>query len=423
MSARRWHTVGAPGGPAEEAPVSSDDATVRLPGDRGDADGRYATDSYGEVPDRGFGVGGEQPAVPTPGYRPDEPRYETGQAAYRAPETDQTLVLGGAGWEPDEAPPRPPRDRLLVHGVWELLLAVGVAGMVAFCYVNQPGLFSSAGLRVLELQAATLGLLALAVSLSVRAAAPNLAVGAFAAVAGLLFARGYDGGVAGALAPALGVALLGGLALGVLVALLHVPAWAASLVALCGGFVTMTAVDHGRAVSLPTSAPDPARTALYWCVGVAAVSVVFGVVGLTGPARRGVGAFRPVADPAVRRGPGAALMAVVALTVSAGLAGGAGVLTVAHARTTDGGGAMLSDLLLALGAVLLGGVSAYGRRGGLFGTALGVAAVLVVLRYGEIRGWPTAVTTYSVAGGAIALGLVVTRLVEWAGHPRPRTEG
>lgn len=394
--------------------MSSDDATVRLPGDRGSAaDGQYATDRYGEeLPERGFGHGDGYPAAPEPA----EPRYQPGQASYQPPASDQTMVLGGAAWEPDVPPPR---DRLLVHVVWELLLLVLVGGLVAFCYVQEPAMFSASGLRGLETQAAPLGLLALAVSLSVRAAAPNLAVGAFAAVAGLLFVRGYDGSVLGAVLPAIGVALLVGLALGVMVALLHVPAWAASLVALCAGFVTLAAVDRGGVVHLPDSAPDPSGTALYWCVGVAAASVVFGVVGLTGPARRGIGAFRPVEDPAVRRGPGAALMVVVALTVSAGLAGGAGVLTASHVRQSGGGG-MLSDALLALGAVLLGGVSAYGRRGGLLGTVLGVAAVVLVLQYGMVRGWPTGVMTYAVAGGAIFLGLVVTRLVEWGGHPRPQ---
>lgn|GEM_PF-1293846 len=392
--------------------MSDDDATVRLPGRRTDPD-TYPDD----LPDRGFGFGGDYPAD-------GEARFDPG---YAAPETDRTLSLPGAGTPPDAAlltpPPPPPADRLLVHVVWELLLGILVAGLAVFCWQVEPAMFGADGVRALAVQAAMLGLLAMAVSVSLRAGSPNLAVGAFAAVAGLLFARSYQDSIATALVPALGVALVAGLALGVLVALAHVPGWAASLAALCGGVVATSLVGHGNPVLVADGVPDPHRWAYVWFVAVAAVSVLAGVFGLVRPLRRGIGAFRPVADPAERRGPGAALMVVLALTVSGGLAGLGGVLAAVQRGSAGGPADILPDLVLALGAALVGGVSAYGRRGGVLGTMLGVLAVVLAVRFGALRGWPSAATTYGVAGGAILLGLVVTRLVEWGGRSRTRPLG
>ena len=162
--------------------------------------------------------------------------------------------------------------------------------------------------------------------------------------------------------------------------------------------------------------PDPARHASLWLIGVAGVSVLFGLLGLIGPLRRMVGSFRPLGNVAARRGAGAGLMAVFALTLSSGLAGAAGVVGAMHIRAA-GQSTMLRDLVLPLGAVLLGGVSAYGRRGGLFGTMLGVAALTFVLQYGIYQQWSPDLVTFTAAGSAIVLGLVVTRVVEWAGRP------
>jgi ribose/xylose/arabinose/galactoside ABC-type transport system permease subunit len=388
----------------EGANMSEDDSTVRLPGRRSDGN-RYPDD----LPDQGFGYGGDYPS--------DDPTFDPG---YATPESDRTLTLPGQ--PPPGAlltpPPPPASDRLLVHVVWELLLAVLVAALALVCWRVEPAMFHSAGVRAIAVQAAALGLLAMAVSVSLRAGAPNLAVGAFAAVAGLLFARAYEHDLPVALVPGLGVALVAGLALGVLVALLHVPGWAASLAALCGGLVATTLIGHGTPVTVADGAPDPHRWAYVWFIAVAATSVLAGVFGLIRPLRRAIGAFRPVADPAERRGPGAARMVVLALTVSGGLAGLSGVLTAVQLRTAGGSGSMLPQLLLALGAVLVGGVSAYGRRGGVFGTMFGVLALVLAVRFGTLRGWSGPATMFGVAGGAIVLGLVVTRLVEWGGRRR-----
>ena len=122
------------------------------------------------------------------------------------------------------------------------------------------------------------------------------------------------------------------------------------------------------------------------------VGVGGGAVGLIRPARRAVGRFRPVADPARRRGGGAATITGLAIAGSALLASAAGVLTALDVRevtTTENGmaAAGLATTALALGAALIGGTSAYGRRGGVFGTVLAVAAMTLLFRYSAAERW------------------------------------
>src|SRR5947207_1054133 len=77
-------------------------------------------------------------------------------------------------------------------------------------------------------------------------------------------------------------------------------------------------------------------------------------------------AVGPFGDPAVRRGTGAAVIALLATIGSCVLAAMAGILgLVANAGLPKDGFALTG---LALGAALLGGTSAFGRRGGIFGS-------------------------------------------------------
>ena len=169
----------------------------------------------------------------------------------------------------------------------------------------------------------------------------------------------------------------------------------------------------------PAELYDPAPHVYYWFGGFCALSIVASLVGLVPGVRRGFGRFRPVADPARRRGSVAAIVTLAATIVATILAGLGGVLQVSVA-----GVAAPSDGLeltgLALGAALLGGTSAYGRRGGIFGTVLAVALLTVIARYSDEAGlgWPVA----ALAAVAIGLGLAVTRLVERLGRPRAMTD-
>jgi hypothetical protein len=72
---------------------------------------------------------------------------------------------------------------------------------------------------------------------------------------------------------------------------------------------------------------------------------------------------------------------------------------------------------LAFGAALLAGTSAFGRRGGVFGTLLAVAGLTLFLDYVDRRNLDIAL--FAVAAATIGFGLVVTRLVETYGRPLP----
>jgi hypothetical protein len=110
----------------------------------------------------------------------------------------------------------------------------------------------------------------------------------------------------------------------------------------------------------------------------------------------------------------AAVIAIAATVAASVLAGVGGVLAVSithRAAASDG----LNLTALAIGAALLGGTSAYGRRGGIFGTVLAVGLITVTGQYlnDSDRSWGDA----ALAAVAIGVGLAVTRLVERFGRP------
>ncbi len=89
------------------------------------------------------------------------------------------------------------RDRLWPHVVWEIVLAAGVVAAVFAVRHEDPRALSGAGLDDLLVLVAAGILLGSAFALSLRAAVPNLAVGAAAVVAGVLTAwlqaeHGYE---------------------------------------------------------------------------------------------------------------------------------------------------------------------------------------------------------------------------------------
>ncbi|HEX6970432.1 MAG TPA: ABC transporter permease [Micromonosporaceae bacterium] len=303
----------------------------------------------------------------------------------------------------------PGRDRMAVHLLWETVLLVGIAVLVLRIHRDVPHLLSGDELNRLLVAGAALGLLAVAAGLTLRAAVPNLALGPITIIA----ARYFDGNPdpAAAIGPALLAATLLGLALAVIVVGLHVPAWAASLAV---GLAVIALVKPSVEVFGPP-AWDPLRYSGYLAGGVAALSVLGGLFGMIKVIRRTLGRFRPVADPAQRRGVGAAVVSGAVLLASVVLAVFAGALLAAAPQVWSASALEWSGL--ALGAALLGGASAFGRRGGIFGNVLAIALLTLTVAYVGERGWD--VGPGAVAAGAILLGLVVTRLVETFGRPRP----
>jgi ribose/xylose/arabinose/galactoside ABC-type transport system permease subunit len=329
-------------------------------------------------------------------------------AAHRTPNLDYVFD--------DPAHGEPGRDRMLVHGLWELVLLVAVAAVGYLLYREDTSAFSGAGLRELLLAAGVLGAVAAASAISLRAGAPNLAVGAVAVAAGLYFGRTSDGGL---LQPALIVVALCaaiGVVQGLIIAGLHVPGWAVSLVV---ALALLAWASTRTAVSAQANLYDPRPHAYIWFGAFAALSVIASLVGLVPSVRRGFGRFRPVADPAHRRGWVAAIIVLAATLVATILAGLGGVLMVSQSATANPeDGLMLTGL--ALGAALLGGTSAYGRRGGIFGTVLAVALITLIARYSEAAELTLSATV--LAAAAVGAGLLVTRLVERLGRPRAARE-
>ena len=314
------------------------------------------------------------------------------------------------------------RDRLGVHFAWEGVLALGVIALGYLLFANHRDTVSGDGLRGVLVLLASLGLLALAASISLRVGAPNLAIGSVAVASGLYYAQNSTGGlVATSLWPVL-LALGLGLAMALLVVGFQVPGWAGSLV---GALVTVAWIEYKFQAPVEVQGEySPLPHAYYLAAGFAVLTVVAGLLGLIKPVRRGIGRFRPVGDPASRRGGVAATLTsfgIIGATVLAALAGvflaaasGAADVPVAQEHGFD-------LTALAIGIALVGGTSAFGRRGGVFGTLLATSLVTLLIVYGNEAGWR--ISDWVLAASAVATGLVVTRLVETFGRPLSAEDG
>src|SRR6266542_2371052 len=253
----------------------------------------------------------------------------------------------------------PGRDRMAVHAVWEIMLLLAAVGVWYVLYRGHRETVSGAARRGLMVTAASFGLVTLAMGLSLRAAAPNLAVGPIAYGSALFFAGHIDRGgtvVAATVTALLAIAV--GVAIVVLVIGFHVPGWAASLAAALGVIVWLQM--HADTVRLD-DAYNPTSDAMYWFAAFAALALLGGFLGMAKPVRRAVGRFRPVADPAKRRGAGAAGMTPLAILGSSALASLGGVLIALHDRAANPDIDGVGLTALALGVALFGGTSAFGR--------------------------------------------------------------
>ena len=311
------------------------------------------------------------------------------------------------------------RDRLWPHVVWEIVLAAGVVAAVFAVRHEDQGALSGAGLDNLLVLVSAGILLGSAFALSLRAAVPNLAVGAVAVVAGVLTAwlqaeHGYQLRVAALIA--LGGAVALGLVTAFVVVGFRLPGWAVGLGAALGLWAAAQSLSAGRTLSLD-GVPNLRDWAWPLAIGAAALSVIGGVLGLLPRARLTLGQYRPSGDPAAARGSRAALTATAALIGSMLLAAGAGLILAMRVRTAvpDDGFTLLG---IAAAAAFLGGTSAYGRRGGVFGTVLAAGFLQLAtlwLRLVDAGAW----TRPARLGGAIVLGLLVGRVVEAAGSTEP----
>jgi hypothetical protein len=266
----------------------------------------------------------------------------------------------------------------------------------------------------LLISGASIGLLTMGAGLTLRAGVPNLALGPIALAASLQYAENGDDGLVRSVVPALIIAAAGGLVIGLLILVLHVPGWAATL----GGGLGVIVYDQLRTAPVAVQGDyDPAGRAFYLFGAFALLAVIGAAIGTITPVRRWLGRMRPVGDPAGRRGGAAVVPVLGSLMLSSMFAVVAGVLMTMQATGPIVPGTGLEWTGIALGTALLAGTSAYGRRGGIFGTLLAVAAMALFLDYQSRRHFDIAL--FAVAAVAVGGGLIITRLVETFGRPLP----
>ena len=314
---------------------------------------------------------------------------------------------------------------LAVHLVWEaiLLLVVGIVAVLA-ATVPEVSVFSHGNVWS---RLVLLGLPAIALAFSLRTGTPNLAIGAMAGASGAIFAElnvdGWAGPAAGLVAVLLTV--LFGLVLALIVGL-GAPVWAVSL----GGLAVAQAVSlgvnqtKGSTVLLHASGLSPG-VFQGLAVPVVLVSLAGGALwALPGP-RQALSLGAPARAPG-GRATGRLVPALVGFGGSSLLAALAGILNVLYLHASMPQDSA-SVLLPALGAVLLGGVSAHGRGGGIAGTILAVFLLDLIGLWLLIEGVPSWVATTLIAGLAILVGTVIGALLSLIsralGGPRPAYPG
>jgi ribose/xylose/arabinose/galactoside ABC-type transport system permease subunit len=139
------------------------------------------------------------------------------------------------------------------------------------------------------------------------------------------------------------------------------------------------------------------------------LSVGGGALWLVPAVRRPLSAVREPGDPARWLGLRTGVGAIVGLTGSSFLAGLAAVPLLMRVQSSVTG--TTADITFALAAALLGGVSLFGRRAGVFGTFLAVTILTVVqtlIIYNGFAAWVTILVT----GLAALAGVGVSRALE-----------
>lgn len=308
-------------------------------------------------------------------------------------------------------PARYPQPRrgvpvLVPHLIWEAVLFLAVVVTTAALLLVTPATWET-----LFRQVGLLGLVAAALALSIRTRTPNLAVAGIAGAAGALYAELVTGSMDAApllaLVIVLAVALPLGLLLGLIVGATSAPAWAVSLGGLAAAQAVMLGLSGAEGTNVSERLPAPLSTSASWFV-------IFLLLSLGGGAVFAIPAVRRLAGPGGEPRPafsGRKLLAgLLGMGGSSVVAGLAGVASVHESAFFQPASFSVYQLLTALAAVLIGGVSAFGGRGGVAGTVLGVTLVSAVgirLTTADLDIW----LRQSVLWGAIALAIVVGALI------------
>lgn len=265
------------------------------------------------------------------------------------------------------------------------------------------------------LNATIVGLLALGADLSLRASVPNLAVGTLGYASGVYLLDHPDGCSlrAACLATVL-VATVAGLAVAVVVVVLRVPGWAASLGLATAAMAWLTREHPGSATT--DSWHEPTRLGGYVFAAVALVAAVTGLLGVARPVRDRIGAALAGTDGELRERTASAAVVALVLMTSSGMAGVAGIVSALFSSRTTSTGTGLSLTILAFGAALLGGAAVDGRRWSLFGT-VAAAVVLSGVAWSDAA-QSNRLSPSMVGAAAILVGLLLGKLGR-RGSPQP----
>lgn len=388
-----------------------------------------AFDDGGRKYPDGYGPPDDAPAQPGD-YQGDPAGYGSDYADPFSPARETEPPTVDQSYEPnaalgerlndlyDEVGGRDSNDRLFVHVVLEVVLLVAAGGAMFWAYQGDGSLFKGESLQSLLLAFGATLMLATASALTLRVRAVNLGLFAFAWAGMALFIKLHKGfGTLVAAGIAVGVAIAAGLVLALLIMLLKMPGWAASLAVGFGMYAVTTLVKVPAAV--PDFGIDLSKRAILVVAAALAISLVGGIVGALPGTRRVLGACRDHA-PGGRRTRGAITLTLFGTVGAATLAGVAGVLLALSmpAGASTGGGARLEVLGYAgmgLAAALLGGTSALGRRGGFAGTIVASALLFGVYTLTVAHEWNTDLSV--IIGGGLIAGIVVSWLVETLGKP------
>jgi len=301
--------------------------------------------------------------------------------------------------------PEAPRPRriagLVAHLGWEaILLVLAVAAAVAVVAQSSIDAFG----RGFWLNLAATGLLASGFAFSLRTRSPNLAVAAQAMLAGIIYVKLAVADWPGLIAAIVAVLLVAffGLILGAIAGLTSAPGWAISL----GGLGIAEAISLGITGSQSLALPG-ARIATVWTGTVWAVVFILGslagaVLFLVPAVRRLLGA--DIAGTGFQ--PSRLIRAILGFGVSSLLAAISGVVLIGYVGAafagSDGG-----RLLAAAAIALLGGVSATTGRGGIAGTVVATALLVLGNMAINLAGSSAWVAYYLPAAIAIVIGVIV----------------
>ena len=299
------------------------------------------------------------------------------------------------------------RDRLAVHLTWEGVLLVLTAVLLGVTLASTP----EAHLADIVRPAGYLGLVAAGLALSLRTGTPNLAVGSIATATGVIGAHlaATDGwSLWAAMTAAVALAVATGLVTGLIVAALSVPAWAVTLAVTLLVQAAALRIANGQLVVFHAGGSYPATL---WLAVFAVVSIAGGALWLVPGVRTALSATRNSEDPGQWAGLPAGLGAVAGLTGSSLLAGLGGVSLALYLGVGDPVSGGINLTLVAFAAVLVGGVSVFGRRAGVFGTVLGVIVAQTLLFIMDTHDF-SPLWLYAPIGGLAVLGLCVSRALE-----------